>query len=376
MKKVVVLGSTGSIGSSTLQVIRHLTGEFQLYGIAGFKNINRLVRQAQAFNPRYVTVVEDRLYKELKRQLPDCRVGRGISGMLEMVEDPRTSTVVIALRGVVGLKPTLAALKKGKRVCLATKEILVSYGEILKEYLASSRPSIIPVDSEHSAIHQCIYGRDYETVKNLYLTASGGPFFGRNIKNVLIEDVLKHPTWKMGKKITVDSATLMNKGLEVIEASRLFGFDHKAIKVLIHPQSIIHSMVEFIDHSIIGQLSVPDMRLPIQYALTFPRRIKTLTKPCNLARLGRLDFFAPDLKRFPCLAFAYEALKIGGTMPAVLNAANEVCVNLFLEGKIKFSRIAEILARVVARHRTVKSPELGDIVEAERWSAQFVMAAI
>ncbi|MEO0226071.1 MAG: 1-deoxy-D-xylulose-5-phosphate reductoisomerase, partial [candidate division WOR-3 bacterium] len=232
----------------------------------------------------------------------------------------------------------------------------------------------IQVDSEQSAIHQCIFSRDWTSVKRIYLTSSGGPFFGRKsrVASARIEDVLKHPTWKMGKKITVDSATLMNKGLEVIEAARLFGYTGDRIKILIHPQSIVHSLVEFIDHSLISQLSVPDMRLPIQYALTFPKRMVSLAKSCDLTKVGHLDFYPADFDEFPCLRLAYQALKIGGTMPAVLNGANEMAVNLFLENKMRFNQIPEMIAQTMAMHRVIKKPDFEEIEHSEKWAEDYV----
>ncbi len=378
MIEVIVLGSTGSIGNNTLRVIDHLKTAFHTYGIAGYRNVDALIRQAKRFRPKYAVVLDKYLYKRLKQCLPRTKVLAGVEGMMEMVEDNRADYVVVALRGVIGLKPTLSALERIKRVCLATKEILVSYGTLLKKYLGPNKLAIIPVDSEHSAIHQCIFGKDYGFVKNLYLTSSGGPFFKKReeVLKAKIEDVLNHPTWRMGKKITVDSATLMNKGLEVIEASRLFGCDGDKIKVLIHPQSIVHSLVEFVDHSVIGQLSVPDMRLPIQYALTFPKRMKTLTKPCDLSKIRHLDFYAPNFNEFPCLRFAYQALKIGGTMPAVLNGANETAVNLFLDDKIKFCQIPDMLSKAMALHKPIKNPCLKDIKDAEDWAVNFIKAQV
>lgn len=370
MIEVIILGSTGSIGTNTLKVIEHLKGMYRVFGIAGYGNVPALLGQARKYRPRFVTVLEPKAYTSVRRSLPKRDVLFGIEGMMQMVEHARADIVVMALRGVVGLAPMVAALQRGLRVCLATKEILVSYGELLKDFLGPNRLSILPVDSEHSAIHQCLFGRDYRTVKTLYLTSSGGPFFRRPglARRAGIKDVLNHPTWKMGKKITVDSATLMNKGLEVIEAARLFGLDAARIKVLIHPQSIVHSLVEFVDHSILGQLSVPDMKLPIQYALTFPKRVEGLTRACDLTRIRRLDFCEPDLCRFPCLGLAYKALQAGGTMPAVLNSANEAVVDLFLARRLTFSAIPAVLSRVMARHRTVRNPKLEQIRSAEEWA--------
>jgi len=370
MIEVIILGSTGSIGTNTLSVISHLKAGYRVFGIAGYGNVTALAQQARQYRPKYVVVLQPRAVERLKGMLPGTKVLGGIEGMMQMVNDARADVLVAALRGVVGLAPTMRALAKGMRVCLATKEILVSYGELISRYLGPNRLAIIPVDSEHSAIHQCIFGRDYRTIKNLYLTSSGGPFFGRKarVRQARINDVLKHPTWKMGKKITVDSATLMNKGLEVIEASRLFGFPEDRIRVLIHPQSIVHSLVEFVDHSLLGQFSVPDMRLPIQYALTFPKRTAGLTKACDLTRIRRLEFYEPDFEAFPCLTLAYEALRTGGTMPAVLNSANETAVNLFLEGRIKFSRIPLLIAKTMGRHRPKQGPNLEEIRAAEDWA--------
>ncbi len=378
MIEVIILGSTGSIGTSTLSVVSHLKAGYRVFGIAGYGNVTALAKQARQYRPKYVVVLDTKAAARLKKMLPGSKVLGGIEGMMQMVNDARADVLVAALRGVIGLAPTMLALAKGMRVCLATKEILVSYGELISRYLGPNRLAIIPVDSEHSAIHQCIFGRDYRTIKNLFLTSSGGPFLWRKARarRARISDVLKHPTWKMGKKITVDSATLMNKGLEVIEASRLFGLDGKKIKVLIHPQSIVHSLVEFVDHSLLGQFSLPDMRLPIQYALTFPKRTAALAKACDLARIRRLEFYEPDFEAFPCLGLAYQALRTGGTMPAVLNSANETAVNLFLDGDIKFGRIPELISRTMARHRSKQRPDLEEIRAAEDWAQRSVRDSV
>ncbi len=370
MKKVIILGSTGSIGKNTIKVIQNLKG-FKTVAIAGYKNYRLLINQARMLKPKTVGIINCRFYTALKNALPRTKIFCGEAGILEMIEGSQADILVSAFASSVGIHGILKAIEKRMRICLATKEILVSFGDIVMEKIKKYRTELLPVDSEHSAIYQCLEGRDKKDLKRVILTASGGPFLNRSLKNVTKKDVLKHPVWNMGSKITVDSATMMNKGLEVIEASHLFNLPLEKIDVLIHPEAIIHSMVQFKDGTYLAQLSVPDMKLPIQYALTAPKRYKSLVPDLNLTRIKKLTFFKPDLKRFPCLKFAYEALKIGKSMPAVLNAANESTVKFFLEDKVKFNEIPLIIRKIMNLHRPFKGG-INDYIQAEQWAKEQV----
>lgn len=375
MKPISILGSTGSIGCNTLQVIEHL-GDFRVVAMAAGRNILKFAEQIAKFQPELSSCQDagsaDQLKAELVRiggRIPQIEVGE--DGLVSVATHPEAEIVVSAVVGAVGLVPTLRAIESGKRVAIANKETLVIAGELMTAAAARSGAEILPVDSEHNAIHQCLRGEDITEVKRLILTASGGPFRTKSraeIENASREEALNHPNWKMGDKITIDSATLMNKGLEVIEARWLFGFDADQISVIVHPQSVVHSMVEMVDGSIIAQMGVTDMKHAIQYALTYPSRQKNCTPPLDLATLSRLDFEEPDLDRFPCLALAYSALHTGGTMPAVLNAANEIAVQAFLDGKIRLSEIAAINKAVMAEHEAGPAGRLEDILEADTWA--------
>ncbi len=358
-KRIALLGSTGSIGVSTLDVVRHLSGEIEVVSLAAGRNVGRLLDQIVEFRPRFVAVASERELETLRSRWNTSRLGPlpelgcGPRALIDCVDSSQIDLVVSALVGAVGLSPTYRALELGKRVTLANKETLVIAGQLMTRKAAESRAELIPIDSEHNALHQCLRGSRNPEVARLILTASGGPF--RNLpreefSSITVEAALKHPTWNMGPKITIDSATLMNKGLEVIEASWLFGFEADAIEVLIHPQSIVHSMIEYIDGSIIAQLGVTDMRFAIQYALTYPERKPTSLDRLDLAEAGKLDFDKPDLQKFPCLGLAYEASKRSGTAPAVLNAVNEVAVQAFLDRQIGFSQIARLVERVLDEH--------------------------
>ena len=375
MKPISILGSTGSIGCNTLQVIEHL-GDFRVVAMAAGRNISKFAEQIAKFQPELSSCQDagsaDQLKAELVRiggRIPQIEVGE--DGLVSVATHPEAEIVVSAVVGAVGLVPTLRAIESGKRVAIANKETLVIAGELMTAAAARSGAEILPVDSEHNAIHQCLRGEDITEVKRLILTASGGPFRTKSraeIENASREEALNHPNWKMGDKITIDSATLMNKGLEVIEARWLFGFDADHISVIVHPQSVVHSMVEMVDGSIIAQMGVTDMKHAIQYSLTYPSRQKNCTPPLDLATLSRLDFEEPDLDRFPCLALAYSALHTGGTMPAVLNAANEIAVQAFLDGKIRLSEIAAINKAVMAEHEAGPAGRLEDILEADTWA--------
>ncbi len=362
---LVILGSTGSIGRQTLDVVRALPERFRIIGLAAGENTALLKEQMEEFKPQYY-------YHSAKKgqtKLPNLRY----ISMEEMAALPEVDIVVVATPGGAGLKPTLAAVRAGKKVALSNKESLVSAGRIIMEQAAKYNASILPVDSEHSAIWQCLEGEDKKCAK-VVLTASGGPFRGytkKQLEGVTPEQALKHPSWTMGKKVTIDSATLFNKGMEVIEAHWLFDIPYEDISVLVHPQSIIHSMVEFADGSTKAQLGVPDMRLPIQYALTYNERINNPEIPgIDWTKINKLDFEQPDMEAFPCLRLAIDAGKEGGTATAVLCAADEIAVSLFLSHRIKFNHIAQLIAKTLDKHRIIKQPALEDIYAADSWARE------
>lgn len=373
MKKIAILGSTGSIGQQALQVVDHFAGLIKPVTLAAGRNRELLLRQVQKYKPRLVSVSQkdDAVWlREVLGGGSDTEVYYGEEGLLAAAVFPEVDIVLTAVTGVIGLKPTVAAIKCGKNIALANKETLVAAGELVMDLARRHKVAIMPVDSEHSAVWQCLNGESYQDVYRIILTASGGPF--RQFTREKMVDItpamaLEHPNWNMGPKITVDSATLMNKGLEVIEARWLFNIDYDRIKVVIHPESIIHSMVEFNDGSVMAQMAVPDMRLPIQYALTYPGRPLS-----NVPRLqwpiGSITFETPDTERFPALALAYEAGRAGGTMPAVMNAANEVAVTAFLAGKIRFLAIPEVVGLVMQRHNTTRYGTLEEILEVDGWA--------
>ncbi|MDR1327637.1 MAG: 1-deoxy-D-xylulose-5-phosphate reductoisomerase [Heliobacteriaceae bacterium] len=342
-RKISIIGSTGSIGTQALEVLEKLQDKFEIIALAGGDNIVLLKQQAQKFKPRYVVSRADN------------------NGLERICSDKENDIILMAVSGKVGLKPTLTAIENGIDIALANKETLVMAGEIVMQRARENNVNIIPVDSEHSAIHQCV--KDISQVDKLIITASGGPFLHKSTENVTVEQTLLHPRWKMGKKITVDSATLMNKGLEIIEAHHLFGFDYDKIEVVIHPQSIVHSAIEYKDGSVIAQLGLPSMHIPIQYALSYPERFEGIkSKSFSFTEAARLDFEKPDLAKFPALALAYEAGKTGGTAPAVLNAANEEAVYAFLEGKIKLNDIYKITEMALSSHNVIQNPTLDEIL--------------
>ena len=373
VKQLVVLGSTGSIGQQTLEIVRALPHRFQIVGLAAGKNIDLLAKQISEFKPRFV-YYEDR---EAQTRLPNAEYE--FLSLEDMVSHPQVDIIVIATSGKSGLSPTLAAVRAGKNVALANKESLVMAGNIITSEAKLHSAQILPIDSEHSAIWQCLRGETQKATQ-LILTASGGPFHGYSsaqLKRVTVKQALKHPSWQMGRKVTIDSATLMNKGLEVIEAHWLFNIPFDNIRVLIHPQSIIHSMVEFIDGSIKAQLSYPDMRLPIQYALSYPERLANPQFPrLDWSSINNLTFEQPDLDTFSCLRLAIEAGKRGGTYPAVLCAADEVAVELFLSQRIKFVDIANIVDWALQQHQSIAHPTLEEIMAADAWARQKVMQRI
>jgi len=390
MKRVVLLGSTGSIGDSTLKVAADLPREMKLVGLAARESVDALEKQAREVKPRAVAMVNPAKAAELKKRLgKSVRVLAGEEGLCELASLPEANLVLIAIVGTGGLKPALAAIRAGKDIAVASKEILVMAGEIVMREARKHGVKVLPVDSEHSAIFQCLaecrtkreerkekredHYLDTSQVSKIILTASGGPFRKtprEEFDSITPQQALKHPTWDMGAKVTIDSATLFNKGLETIEAKWLFDMPIERIEVIVHPQSIIHSMVEYRDGSVLAQLSVPDMRYPIQYAVTFPNRLPNTMAAVNFAKLGTLTFEAPDHDRFPALRLARESGRLGGTMPAVMNAANEVAVAKFLAGSLKFPRIWATVEQVMASHKTVTKPSLDTILEADQWARQ------
>lgn len=375
-RNICILGSTGSIGQLSLEVIANLSEEFRPLYLTTHKNIELLQRQIAQFNPKAVAVLDPNAAAQLKQSVNgSLHVHAGEEGFLELVSQNDVDIVISSLVGFAGLLPTIEAIKHGKTIALANKETLVVAGEIITKLVKEYHAKLIPVDSEHSAILQCLAGENPNHISKLILTASGGPFLHtdkKEFESITVEAALKHPIWNMGNKITIDSATLMNKGLEVIEAHWLFNLPQEKIEVLIHPQSIIHSMVEFVDGSVKAQLGVPDMKIPIQYALTYPARASSAYNRVNFTELQEMTFFKPDLEKFECLGLAYEALESGGTMPAILNASNEVAVGLFLEKKIKFSHIPVLIRTAMEEIPTKQFPSLNDIIEADRSARNFL----
>ena len=371
---ISVLGSTGSIGTQSLKVIKHLG--LSVSSLAANSNVNLLEEQAREFKPRLVAVFSEKSAADLKLRLADTsiRVVSGMDGVIEAAADS-SNTVITAMSGAAGLIPTMAAIKKGKRIALANKETLVCAGTLVMAAAREYNAEILPVDSEHSAIFQCLAGQGNALVSRILLTASGGPFRGRSfeeLSKVRKEDALKHPNWNMGRKITIDSATLMNKGLEFIEAMHLFGVSPEKIKVLVHPQSVVHSMVEFIDGSVIAQCGQPDMKLPIQYALTHPNRMESISEPPDFIKMSPLTFLEPDLDAFPCLKIAMDTAKRGGTAAAAMNAANEEAVNLFLQDKIGFNGIYEQVLYALESIKNIENPSLDEILSADRQARELV----
>jgi 1-deoxy-D-xylulose-5-phosphate reductoisomerase len=375
MRSISILGSTGSIGCNTLKVVEHL-GDIKVVAMAAGRNTAKFAEQIKQFGPELISCTDEGCAEDLERELhaldvPLPRLEIGELGLIAVATHPEADTVVSATVGAVGFVPTLRAIEAGKRVALANKETLVMAGELMTKAAAASGAEIMPVDSEHNAIHQCLRGERTSEVRRLILTASGGPFRTRSKKEIeeaTVDQALAHPNWSMGEKITIDSATLMNKGLEVIEARWLFGFEPDEISVVIHPQSVIHSMVEMIDGSIIAQMGVTDMKHAIQYALTYPNRRENCLPPLDLSQLKELTFEDPDITRFPCLDLAFHALRTGGTMPAVLNAANEVTVRAFLDRRIRLSEIPKFNEKVMKAHIPGSVTDIDTILDADGWA--------
>lgn len=373
LKRISILGSTGSIGRSTLSVVEKFPDRFSVVAIAAGRNIALLEQQVRQFRPRIVSVLSDAAADELRERLKgiDVTVLSGVEGMIAAASADEADITVSAIVGTAGLVPTMAAIRAGKDIALANKEVLVAAGELVTKECRERSVRLFPVDSEHSAIFQCIGAGTGRDIRRLILTASGGPF--RNLKRqalekVTIEQALKHPNWSMGRKITIDSATLMNKGLEVIEARWLFGISQDRISVLIHPQSIVHSMVEYRDGAVVAQLGAPDMKGPIAYALSYPERLEGVSPALDLAKVGALTFEEPDTERFPCLGYAYEALDAGGSMPAVLSAANEVAVKYFLDEKIGFMDIPRVIRKTMQAHVPSPIKTVDDALRADLWA--------
>ncbi len=377
MKAISILGSTGSIGQNTLKVVEHL-GNIRVVAMAAGRNMAVFAEQIARFKPEMVSCDDEACAQSLEKELHRLKAAKpaielNSKGLINVATHPEAECVVSATVGAVGFVPTLRAIEAGKRIALANKETLVMAGELMTAAAEKYGAEILPVDSEHNAIHQCLRGERRSEVKRLILTASGGPFRTKTreeIEDATVEQALAHPNWKMGEKITIDSATLMNKGLEVIEARWLFGFDADQISVIVHPQSVVHSMVEMVDGSVIAQMGVTDMKHAIQYALTYPDRQPNCLPPLDLRNLANLTFEEPDLERFPCLRLAHDALRKGGTMPAVLNAANEIAVQAFLDKKIGLGRIAEINRSVMDEHESSNADSFEEILAADSWARE------
>lgn len=382
MKYISLLGATGSIGEQTLDVISQHPDKFQLKTMTFGRNVEKAIPIIEHFRPEFVGCLDENTYQTLKGYSfeYDVKVATGDEANIEAATYDAVDVVVNALVGSVGLVPTLKAIEQKKTIALANKETLVTAGHIVKEYVAKYDVPLLPVDSEHSAIFQCLQGEQAKNIERLIVTASGGSFRDKKrteLEGVTVEEALNHPNWSMGAKITIDSATMMNKGLEVIEAHWLFDIPYDRIDVLLHKESIIHSMVEFHDKSVMAQLGTPDMRVPIQYALTYPDRASLKeAKSLNLWEIGQLNFQKADFDRYRCLHFAYESGKIGGTMPAVLNAANEIAVDAFLKGKVTFLQIEELIEKALIRHHVISKPSLQDIHEVDKDTRDFVQSIL
>jgi 1-deoxy-D-xylulose-5-phosphate reductoisomerase len=378
MKNVVLLGSTGSIGTSTCKVAKDLPDDIRLVGLAAGRNVTLLREQVKQFAPAAISINCPDAAKELSNEFNNKpEVHFGDEGLLKLATLPEADIVLIAIVGTAGLQPALAAIRAGKDIAVASKEILVMAGEIVMDEARKHGVKVLAVDSEHSAIFQCLEDKPPESVRQIWLTASGGPFREKpaaEFADITVEQALKHPSWEMGRKITIDSATLFNKGLEMIEARWLFDIEMPRVRVVVHPQSVIHSMVEFIDGSMLAQLSTPDMCLPIQYALTYPARAASDRVQTNLAEIGRLDFEEPDPVRFPALNLARRAGEVGGTLPAVLNAANEIAVDAFCAGEISFTEITSTVSRTMDAHDWVSEPTLDEILSADQWAREAALA--
>lgn len=376
MKKIGILGSTGSIGTQTLEIVRS-NPDLQVIALAAGSNVSLMEQQVREFHPMLAVMGSEEAAADLKNRIADTdtRVSAGMEGMLELAILPQMEVLVTAIVGMIGIRPTIAAIKAGKTIALANKETLVTAGHIIMPLAKEKGVSILPVDSEHSAIFQSMHGENRERVSKILLTASGGPFRGKKteeLQDITVEDALKHPNWSMGRKITVDSATLVNKGLEVMEAKWLFDVEPEQIQVVVHPQSIIHSMVEYVDGGIMAQLGMPDMKLPIQYALFYPDRRPMDGRRVDFFALKSISFEEPDLKTFRGLQLAYDAIAAGGSMPTVFNAANEKAVGLFLDKKIRFLAIYDLIQGAMEQHKVIANPTVDEILEAEAQAHAYI----
>ena len=381
MKRLAILGSTGSIGTQTLDVIRQHPDRFEAYALTANNSVDKLIEQAREYRPEVVVIANEAHYEKLQEALADLpvKVFAGAQALCEVVQMDAVDTVVTAMVGFAGLRPTVAAIKAHKTIALANKETLVVAGQLMTDLALQNRAAILPVDSEHSAIFQSLVGEDSNDIAKILLTASGGPFrkfTAEQLRSVTCSQALQHPNWQMGAKITIDSATMMNKGFEVIEARWLFGVKPEQIEVYVHPESIVHSAVEFQDGAVKAQLGVPDMRLPIQYALTYPERLPLEGDRLDLFHLGSLTFERPDLERFPCLGLAYDALARGGNMPCIVNAANEVANLAFRKEKITYGQIAELISKAMQHITFIANPTLDDLfhtdAETRQWSSALI----
>lgn len=376
MKKIGILGSTGSIGTQTLEIVRS-NPDLQVIALAAGSNVSLMEQQVREFHPMLAVMGSEEAATDLKNRIADTdtRVSAGMEGMLELAILPQMEVLVTAIVGMIGIRPTIAAIKAGKTIALANKETLVTAGHIIMPLAKEKGVSILPVDSEHSAIFQSMHGENRERVSKILLTASGGPFRGKKteeLQDITVEDALKHPNWSMGRKITVDSATLVNKGLEVMEAKWLFDVEPEQIQVVVHPQSIIHSMVEYVDGGIMAQLGMPDMKLPIQYALFYPDRRPMNGRRVDFFALKSISFEEPDIKTFRGLQLAYDAIAAGGSMPTVFNAANEKAVGLFLDKKIRFLAIYDLIQGAMEQHKVIANPTVDEILEAEAQAHAYI----
>lgn len=379
MKKIGVMGSTGSIGTQTLEIVRSYPDKLKVVALAAGKNVDLLEKQIREFKPSYAVMWSEEAAEDLKQRVADLdvKIGCGMDGLLEMAVLAEMEILVTAIVGMIGIRPTIEAIKHHKDIALANKETLVTAGHIIMPLAKENHVSILPVDSEHSAIFQSLQGNRRDQVKRILLTASGGPFRGKKrdeLANMTVEDALKHPNWSMGRKITIDSSTLVNKGLEVMEAKWLFDVELDDIQVLVHPQSIIHSAVEYQDGAVIAQLGVPDMKLPIQYALFYPDRLSMQGKKLDLFEVGNMTFEKPDMETFEGLQLAFQAAKTGGSMPTVYNAANEMAVSLFLDKKIRFLQITEMIREAMQHHNVIDQPSVEQILETEAYAREQVMS--
>lgn len=368
MKHLSILGSTGSIGAQTLEIARQFPDDFKVVGLTANKNSELLLKQIKEFKPKAAAMMDKSKVDDLLN-FSSCQVYSGIEGISKVASLSEADTVVNSLVGSVGIEPTYNAIRHKKNIALANKETLVAAGSVIMDEVKKNEVALMPIDSEHSAIFQCLNGENINDVSRITITCSGGPFKNhtrQQLESVTVQDALSHPTWSMGSKITIDSATLMNKGLEVIEAHWLYGIDYEKIKVVIHPQSIVHSLVEFQDKSVIAQLGLPNMKTPIQYALSYPKRLSNLQASLDLAKARNLEFKEPNFEMFPCLKYAYEAGIKGGTLPAAMNAANEIAVYAFLENKIRFLDIARLIRKAMDGHKLTENPSLKEILEVDK----------